>query len=211
VRETYEVKIPLATGFLRLKLGKVCTLAGSDALPAPRRLNMKDNLRFRPELVDPTVYIAPGAIVLGDVTLSAESSVWFNSVIRGDTDAIRIGRQSNVQDLAVIHCDEGVPCSIGDRVTLGHAAIVHGATIEDDCLIGIRAVVMNGARIGAGSLVAVGALVTEGVQIPPGSLVMGMPGKVVRQISEHDLERIRHAAAHYVTAGRNYRAAGIQR
>lgn len=170
---------------------------------------MKDILCFRPELVDPSVFIAPGAIVLGDVTLQAESSVWFNAVIRGDTDSIRIGRQSNIQDLAVIHCDEGVPCTIGDRVTLGHAAIVHGATVEDDCLIGIRAVVMNGARIGAGSLVAVGALVTEGVEIPPGSLVMGVPGKVVRQVSERDLQRIRHAAEHYVTAAKNYRAAGI--
>ena len=166
---------------------------------------MKDILRFRPELVHPSVFIAQGAIVLGDVTLAAESSVWFNAVLRGDTDSITIGQQTNVQDLAVIHCDEGVPCTIGNRVTLGHAAIVHGATIEDDCLIGIRAVVMNGARIGAGSLVAVGALVTEGVQIPPGSLVLGMPGKVVRQITDRDLERIRHAADHYVAAAKKYR------
>ncbi len=170
---------------------------------------MKEILRFRPELVDPSVFIAPGAIVLGDVTMAAESSVWFNAVVRGDTDSIRIGRQSNVQDLAVIHCDEGVPCTIGDRVTLGHAAIVHGATLEDDCLIGIRAVVMNGARIGAGSLIAVGALITEGVEIPPGSLVMGVPGKVIRQITERDLERIRHAASHYVGAAKAYREAGI--
>ena len=171
---------------------------------------MKEILRFRPELVDPTTFIAAGAIVLGDVTIGAESSVWFNAVIRGDTDAIRIGRQTNVQDLAMIHCDEGTPCAIGDRVTLGHAAIVHGATIENDCLIGIRAVVMNGARIGEGSLIAVGALVTEGVDIPPGSLVMGTPGKVVRQISERDRERIRHAADHYVQAAKLYRANGLQ-
>jgi carbonic anhydrase/acetyltransferase-like protein (isoleucine patch superfamily) len=171
---------------------------------------MKDSLHFRPELVDPSAFIAPGAVVLGDVTLGAESSVWFNAVIRGDIDAIRIGQQSNVQDVAVIHCDEGVPCTIGNRVTLGHAAIVHGATIEDDCLIGIRAVVMNRARIGSGSLVAVGALVTEGVEIPPGSLVMGVPGKVVRQITDRDLERIRHAASHYVAAAKAYRQAGIK-
>jgi carbonic anhydrase/acetyltransferase-like protein (isoleucine patch superfamily) len=172
---------------------------------------MKEILTFRPELVDPTAFIAPGAIVIGDVQLAAEASVWFNAVIRGDTDSIHIGRQSNVQDLAVIHCDEGMPCTIGERVTLGHAAIVHGATVEDDCLIGIRAVVMNGARVGAGSLIAVGALVTEGVQIPPGSLVMGVPGKVVRQVSEQDLARIRHAASHYVAAAKKYREAGIQR
>ena len=166
---------------------------------------MNEILRFRPDLIDPTAFIAAGAVLLGDVTLGAESSVWFNAVLRGDTDAIRIGRQSNVQDLAVIHCDEGVPCTIGDRVTLGHAAIVHGATVEDDCLIGIRAVVLNRARIGAGSLIAVGALVTEGVEIPANSLVMGMPGKVVRQITELDRERIRHAAAHYVAAAKKYR------
>ena len=166
---------------------------------------MKDILRFRPELIDPTAYIAAGAVVLGDVYMGAESSVWFNAVLRGDTDAIRIGRQSNVQDLAVIHCDEGLPCTIGERVTLGHAAIVHGATIEDDCLIAIRAVVLNRARIGAGSLIAAGAMVTEGVEIPPNSLVMGMPGKVVRQITEKDLERIRHAAAHYVASAKKYR------
>jgi carbonic anhydrase/acetyltransferase-like protein (isoleucine patch superfamily) len=170
---------------------------------------MHSELRFRSELVDPSAYIAPGAIVLGDVTLAAESSVWFNAVVRGDTDSIRIGRQTNVQDLAVIHCDEGTPCVLGERVTLGHAAIVHGATVEDDCLIGIRAVVMNRARIGAGSLIAVGALVTEGVEIPPRSLVMGVPGKVVRQVTERDFERIRHAASHYVAAAQAYRAAKI--
>jgi carbonic anhydrase/acetyltransferase-like protein (isoleucine patch superfamily) len=167
---------------------------------------MQEILRFRPELIDPSVFIAAGAVVLGNVTIGAESSVWFNAVIRGDTDRIQIGKQSNVQDLAVIHCDEGVPCTIGDRVTLGHAAIVHGATIEDDCLIGIRAVVLNRARIGAGSLIGVGALVTEGVEIPPGSLVLGMPGKVVRQITEKDRERILHASKHYVAAAKQYRS-----
>src|SRR5687767_14782470 len=167
---------------------------------------MKSNLQFRPELVDPTAYIAHGAVVLGDVTIGAESSVWFNAVIRGDTDAIRIGTQSNVQDLCVIHCDEGVPCTLGDRVTMGHAAVVHGATIGDDCLIGIKAVVLNRATIGAGSLIAVGAVVTEGTEIQPGSLVMGIPGRVVRQISDVDRLRIQHAAAHYVEAAKRYRA-----
>lgn len=166
---------------------------------------MKEVLRFRPELIDPSAYIAAGAIVRGDVTVGAESSIWFNAVLRGDSDTIRIGRQSNVQDLALIHCDEGVPCWIGDRVTLGHAAIVHGATIEDDCLIGLRAVVMNRARIGSGSLIAAGAIVTEGVEIPPGSLVMGVPGKVVRPMTDRDRERIHHAAIHYVEFAKRYR------
>jgi carbonic anhydrase/acetyltransferase-like protein (isoleucine patch superfamily) len=167
---------------------------------------MISHLRFRPDQVDPTAYIAPGAIVLGDVTLGAESSVWFNAVLRGDTDAIRIGKCTNIQDLCVIHCDEGVPCTFGDRVTMGHAAIVHGATIGDDCLIGMKSVVLNRATIGAGSLIAVGAVVTEGTEVPPGSLVMGIPGRVVRQLSEIDRLRIQHAAAHYVEAAKRYRA-----
>jgi carbonic anhydrase/acetyltransferase-like protein (isoleucine patch superfamily) len=170
---------------------------------------MHDPLLFHPELVDPQAFIARGAIVLGNVTIGAESSVWFNAVLRGDSDAIRIGRQTNIQDACVLHCDAGVPCTIGDRVTLGHGAIVHGATVADDCLIGMRAVVLNRAVIGAGSLVAVGALVTEGVEIPPGSLVMGVPGKVVRQVTQRDIERIRHATQHYVEAARCYRQAGI--
>ena len=164
--------------------------------------------RFRPELVDPTAWLAPTAVVLGDVTIGAESTVWYHAVIRGDTDAIRIGRQTNVQDGCVLHADPGVPCTLGDRVTVGHAAIVHGATVGDDCLIGMKAVVMNGARIGRGSLVAVGAIVTEGTDVPPGSLVMGQPAKVKRQVTEQDLARIRHAAEHYVQAGRVYREAG---
>lgn len=163
--------------------------------------------RFRPELVDPTAWIAPTAVVLGDVTIGPESTVWYHAVIRGDTDAIRIGRQTNIQDGCVLHADPGVPCTLGDRVTVGHGAIVHGATVEDDCLIGMRAVVMNGAKIGRGSIVAVGAIVTEGTEIPPGSVAMGQPAKVKRPADERDLARIRHAAEHYVEAGRVYRAA----
>ena len=152
-----------------------------------------------------TAFIAAGAVVLGNVTIGAESSVWYNAVIRGDCAAIRIGRQTNVQDLCLLHADPGMPCVLGDRVTLGHGAIVHGATVEDDVLIGMGAIVMNGAKIGAGSLVAVRALVLEGVEIPPGSVVMGSPGKVVRQVTDHDRELIRHAAEHYVAAARQFR------
>jgi carbonic anhydrase/acetyltransferase-like protein (isoleucine patch superfamily) len=167
------------------------------------------NTRFRPELVDPSAWIAPNATVLGDVTIGAESTVWYQAVIRGDTDAIRIGRETNIQDGCVLHADPGVPCTIGDRVTVGHAAIVHGATVEDDCLIGMKAVIMNRTRIGKGSLVAVGAIVTEGIEIPPGSLVMGQPAKVKRQVTEQDQALIRHAAEHYVEAGRVYRKVGM--
>ena len=165
-----------------------------------------DGTIFRNELVDPSAFIAPGAVVLGDVTIGAESSVWFNAVIRGDTDAIRIGRQTNIQDLCVLHADAGFPCIIGDRVTVGHSAIVHGAIVEDDVMIGMRAVVMNGAKIGAGSLVAVGAIVLEGMEVPPGSVVMGAPARIKRQLEPRDQERIRHAAEHYVQAAKAYRA-----
>jgi carbonic anhydrase/acetyltransferase-like protein (isoleucine patch superfamily) len=163
------------------------------------------NTCFRPELVVPTAYIAPTATVLGDVTIGAESSVWFGAVIRGDTEAIRVGRQTNIQDGCILHADAGYPCTLGDRVTLGHGAIVHGATVEDDCLIGMRAVVMNGAKIGRGSIVAVGSIVTEGLEIPPGSVVMGQPAKVKREVTDRDRERIRHAAVHYVAAAKAYR------
>jgi carbonic anhydrase/acetyltransferase-like protein (isoleucine patch superfamily) len=162
------------------------------------------NVRQRPELIDPTAYVAPTADVLGDVTIGAESTVWFGAVVRGDTAPIRIGRQTNVQDGCILHADPGFPCALGDRVTLGHGAIVHGATVEDDCLIGMRAVVMNGAKIGAGSIVAVGSIVTEGAQIPPGSVAMGQPAKVKREVTERDRELIRHAAEHYVAAGKVY-------
>lgn len=161
--------------------------------------------QFRPEQVAATALIAPGAVVLGDVTVGDEASIWFNAVARGDSERIVIGRQTNVQDLCLLHADPGFPCLLGERVTLGHGAIVHGATVEDDCLIGMRAVVMNGARIGSGSIVGVGAVVTEGTLIPPHSLVLGTPGKVVRTTEPRDLERIRHAARHYVSAAADYR------
>lgn len=163
--------------------------------------------RHRPELVHATAFIATGAIVIGDVTLAENVSVWFNAVIRGDSEAIRIGAGSNVQDGCILHADPGRPCVLGERVTLGHGAIVHGAMLEDDVLIGMRAVVMNGARIGRGSIVGVGAVVLENMDVPPGSIVLGMPGRVVRQVSDRDSERIQHAAEHYMAAGDVYRRA----
>lgn len=161
-----------------------------------------DKLPSRGGLIDPSAFVAPTASVLGDVAIGAESSVWFGAVIRGDTEAIRIGNQTNIQDLCVLHADPGFPCQLGDRVTVGHGAIVHGAVVEDDVMIGMRAVVMNGARIGRGSLIAVGAVVLEGTQIPPDSVVMGMPGKVTRSASDRDRALIVHAAQHYIEAGK---------
>jgi carbonic anhydrase/acetyltransferase-like protein (isoleucine patch superfamily) len=160
---------------------------------------------FRPEQIDPTAFVAPGAVIVGDVTLGPRSSVWYQAVLRGDVAKIIIGADSNVQDGSILHADAGYPCTLGQRVTLGHGAIVHGATVEDDVMIAMRAVVMTGARIGAGSIVAVGAVVLEGVEIPPGSVVMGTPGKVRRACEERDFALIRHAAEHYVAAAQAYR------
>jgi carbonic anhydrase/acetyltransferase-like protein (isoleucine patch superfamily) len=160
---------------------------------------------FWPDLVHRSAWIAPGAIVIGDVSIGEESSIWFNSVLRGDTDPIRVGARTNIQDGCILHADPGFPCTIGDGVTVGHGAIVHGATIENDVLIGMRAVVMNGARIGLGSIIGTGTVVTERMQIPARSMILGLPGKVARQTTEEELERIRATANRYVERAKMYR------
>ena len=161
-------------------------------------------ITFLPELVHPTVFIAAGAIVVGDVMIGEDSSVWFNAVLRGDTDPIRIGRCTNIQDGCILHADPGFPCTIGDGVTVGHGAIVHGATVESDCLIGMRSVLMNGVTVGAGSIIGTGAVVTEGTQIPPGSLVLGLPARVLRPVTPEELAHLRAAATRYVERAKNY-------
>lgn len=161
-------------------------------------------LRFRRELVAPDVFIAAGAVVVGDVAIGDQSSVWFNAVLRGDAEAIRIGRRTNIQDNCTLHADPGFPCTLGDGVTVGHGAVVHGATVGDNVVVGMHAVVMNGAEIGANSLIAVGAVVTEGTVIPPGSLVTGLPGKVKRQLEPLEIERNRASAEHYVQNARRF-------
>ncbi|MFP6693214.1 MAG: gamma carbonic anhydrase family protein [Pirellulales bacterium] len=166
---------------------------------------MSDCPVFRAEQVHPSAFIAAGAVVLGDVTIGEGSSIWFHVVIRGDVDAIRIGDRTNVQDGTVVHADESLPCIIGNDVTIGHNAIIHGCTIEDNVLIGMGSVVMNGSVIGSGSIVGVGAVVTEGTIIPPRSLVLGLPAKVARTVTEKDADRIKHAAEHYVENARRYR------
>ena len=149
-------------------------------------------LRFHP-----TAFVAPGAVVTGDVTLGARVSVWFQTVIRGDSDRVEIGDDTNLQDLTLVHQDEGMPAIIGSRVTVGHRAIIHGCTIEDDCLIGMGAILLSGARIGSGSLVAAGALVKEGQVIPPGSLVVGAPARVLGPV-----KAAHHAGVSATTASR---------
>jgi carbonic anhydrase/acetyltransferase-like protein (isoleucine patch superfamily) len=165
---------------------------------------MGEMMRFRPEQVALSAWIAPGAVVLGDVSIGELSSIWFNAVVRGDTEAISIGRQTNVQDGAVLHADENFPCRLGDRVTVGHNAVVHGCTLEDGVLVGMGSVVMNGAEIGKDSLIGVGAVVTAGTVIPPGSLVLGLPGKVIRPLSAEERLRSALAADHYVKSSRKF-------
>ncbi|HYM81671.1 MAG TPA: gamma carbonic anhydrase family protein, partial [Candidatus Limnocylindria bacterium] len=161
--------------------------------------------------LDPTAFVAPGAVVVGDVTMGARASVWFQSVLRGDSAPITIGEHSNVQDLSVVHCDEGLPAVIGRRVTIGHRTIVHGCVIEDDCLIGMGAILLSGARIGAGTLIGAGALVREAQVIPPGSLAVGAPARVVGPVTDSHREAIRNGAAHYADLARDYLARGFAR
>ena len=156
--------------------------------------------------VAPSAYIDPSAQVIGDVTLGERSSIWCNATLRGDVNRIVIGNESNVQDNAVLHVDEGdFPLHLGDRVTVGHSAMLHGCTVEDGALIGIGAIVLNGAKIGAGAVVAAGALVSEGVVIPAGSLAMGVPAKVRRQVTDEEKIRFSVNADHYVTLCQSYR------
>ncbi|MFI1919456.1 gamma carbonic anhydrase family protein [Nocardia sp. NPDC020380] len=148
--------------------------------------------------IDESAWIAPNATIAGRVRLEAEVSVWYSAVLRGDMDAITVGAGSNIQDGCVLHADPGFPCTVGAGVSVGHNAILHGCTVGDEVLVGMGATVLNGAVIGAGSLIAANALIPEGMQVPPGSLVAGVPGKVRRELSEPELERIRMNAAAYL-------------
>ncbi len=158
--------------------------------------------------VAPSTYVAPSAIVVGNVAIGDRSSVWFNSVIRADDDTVEIGEETNVQDLCIVHVDPGSPVRIGNRVTLGHRCVVHGCVIEDDCLIGMGAVVMNRARIGTGSIVAAGAVVLENTEIPPYSLVTGIPGKVKTTMGKDVVQRIRISSRIYVGRIERYKVEG---
>jgi carbonic anhydrase/acetyltransferase-like protein (isoleucine patch superfamily) len=155
--------------------------------------------------VHPTAYIDSSAQVVGDVEIGEESSVWMAVVIRGDVNRIRIGRRSNVQDGTVVHVMKDThETTIGDDVTIGHAAVIHGCTVEDRCLIGMGAILLNGARIGAGSIVAAGTLVVEGMEVPPQSLVMGSPGKVKRALTDAEIAGIQLYADRYVAYRLDY-------
>lgn len=151
-------------------------------------------------------WIAPSAVVLGDVILKSGASVWFGSVLRGDTDTLTVGENSNIQDGSVLHADDGVPLVIGRDVTVGHKVMLHGCTIGDNSLIGIGAVILNGAVIGKNCLIGANALITENKIIPDGSMVVGQPGKVVKELSEGQIAALEMSAQHYVQNWKRFAA-----
>lgn len=160
--------------------------------------------------IEDAAWVADNAQVIGDVHMAADSSVWFSSVVRGDTATIRIGEGTNIQDGSVLHADVGIPLTIGKHVTVGHMVQLHGCTIGDESLIGIGAVVLNGAKIGKNCLVGAGSLVTEGKEFPDGSMILGSPAKVVRELTPEQIEGLRRSAQHYV-ANKNRFKAGLKK
>ena len=155
--------------------------------------------------IHPSAYIAPGAVVLGDVTVGEDVGIWYNAVVRGDRGPIVIGRGSNIQDNVTVHLDDPYPVTIGENVTIGHGAIVHGCTIGDNTLVGMGAILMNGTRIGKNCIVAAGALVTQGMEVPDGMLVLGSPAKIKRPITEEELAANLRNAERYVEEAREAR------
>jgi carbonic anhydrase/acetyltransferase-like protein (isoleucine patch superfamily) len=160
--------------------------------------------------VSATAWVADSAQVMGDVRLADNVSVWFGAVLRGDTEPIHIGENSNVQDLCVVHADVGFPVTVGVNVTVGHQVTLHGCTVGDNSLIGIQAVVLNGAKIGKNSIVGAGSVVTEGKEFPDNSLIVGSPAKVIRVLDDATAARLLKSATHYVANGKRY-ATGLVR
>lgn len=154
-----------------------------------------------------SAYIAEGAMIIGDVSIGENSSVWFNCVLRGDVDRIEVGARTNIQDGAVVHMDKNYPAIIGDDVTIGHGAIIHGCTIEEGAMISMGAIILTGAKIGARGIVGAGAVVREGQEIPAESLVVGIPARIRRDVTAEELERMRHGKDDYVMRGQLMRAA----
>ena len=157
-------------------------------------------------VIGKNVFIAPTAVIIGDVQIGDDSSIWYGTVLRGDMAPIRIGCQTNIQDNSVVHTDHGHPATIGDRVSVGHRAVVHGCTLEDEALIGIGAIVLNGARVGTGAVVAAGAVVRQGQQISPGVMAAGIPAEIKREIAPADAERFRRPYRNYVPLAQAHRA-----
>ncbi|MEV5596058.1 gamma carbonic anhydrase family protein [Streptomyces sp. NPDC052496] len=161
--------------------------------------------------VDPAAFTAPTSVVIGEVTLGPGAGVWYHAVLRADCGPIVLGADSNIQDNCTVHVDPGFPVTVGERVSVGHNAVLHGCTVEDDVLIGMGATVLNGAHIGAGSLVAAQALVPQGMRVPPGSLVAGVPAKVKRELTEEERDGIRLNATMYVELAKSHRAVAEDR
>jgi carbonic anhydrase/acetyltransferase-like protein (isoleucine patch superfamily) len=158
-------------------------------------------------VIDPDAFVAPSAVIVGNVRIGARASIWYASVSRGDAESIQVGADSNIQDGCVLHADPGAPLTVGERVTVGHRVVLHGCTIEDDVLVGMGSIVMNYARVGRGSLVGAGALLPQGTVIPPGSLVLGSPGKVVRPLTEAEQAAIKQSAQTYAALAAMHRVA----
>ena len=152
-----------------------------------------------------SIVICPGAQVIGKVELGEDVSIWHGAVLRGDTDSITIGNNSNVQDNCVVHCTKGFPVKIGDNVSVGHGAVVHGCTLEDNVLIGMNATVLNGAHIGKNSIVGAGAVVSEGKEFPENSLILGVPAKLVKELSSEQVQMIQNNADNYVRLSKQYK------
>lgn len=159
-----------------------------------------------PRIAD-SAWIADSAQIIGRVEMAADSNVWFGAVLRGDTENIRIGVGSNVQDGSVVHADPGFPATIGDHVTVGHLVMLHGCTVGDNTLIGMQAVVLNGAKIGRNCIVGAGALISAGKVFPDNSLIVGSPARVLREVTPEQVEDIRRGSEHYVENARRFRAA----
>ena len=164
---------------------------------------------FTPRIAD-TAWVADSAQVIGAVELAEGASIWFGAILRGDNEPMRIGRNSNVQDGSMLHSDPGSPLTLGENVTVGHQVMLHGCTVGDGSLIGIKAVVLNGAKIGKNCLVGAGSLVTEGKEFPDGSMILGSPAKLVRELTPEQIAGLSRAAQHYVDNAKRY-AAGLSR
>lgn len=169
---------------------------------------MQFDTQSHPEKVHPGAFVAPGAVVVGDVTLGEGASVWFHASLRGDVEAIVVGPQTNIQEGCILHADPGYPTVIGAGVTVGHGAVVHGAQVGDNCIVGIRAVLLNGAVVGENSIIAACALLTEGKVYPPNSLILGMPARVARELTSEEVAANRASAARYVARAAAFSQAG---
>lgn len=165
-------------------------------------------IRTGPPEIHPTAFVASTSRIHGDVSLGARCVVMFGVVIRAELDRVEVGAETNLQDNAVLHCDEGIPARVGRRVTVGHGAIVHGATIGDRCLVGIGAIALNGSELGEGAWLAAGSVLTEGRSIPPWTIAVGTPAKPLRELTEDEIRRQVTGVDHYLELGDHYRAIG---